>query len=135
MTVEDFRDFYPQFVLFRPEIVIQEFVKQANARFEDFQEDAEDARRLYVAHRLTLYARTVLPEGEQGESSMSAIAAAGGKQQEITAKKVGEVSVNYGNSASYGGAVSTAWADLTETTYGLQLLTLIRMHAFGKYIP
>ena len=133
MTVEDFKDFYPQFTVFRPEIVMQEMVKLANARFEDFLEDAEDARRLYVAHRLTLYARSALPEGE--EASMGAIAAAGGKQKEVTSKKVGEVSVSYGDGSSYGGSVSTVWADLTETTYGLQLLALIRMHAFGKYVP
>ena len=133
ITREDFIAFYPIFAGFEPETVMTEYLRQANARFGDFGEDAEEARRLYAAHRLTMYARVALPEGQ--ESSMQVIASAGEKRQRIASKKVGEVAVTYATSSSNGGSVSTAFADLTETDYGLQLIGLIRMHSFGRYVP
>ena len=127
MTVSEFTAFYPQFAGFMPFVVMSTYIRQANDRFSSFsEEDAEEARRLYVAHRLTLYARTALPEGTA--PGMSAIAAAGQGQQKIASKKVGEVSVTYATGASSSSAsVSTDLADLTETEYGLQLLSLIRL--------
>lgn len=133
ITREDFIAFYPIFAGFKPEIVMTAYLRQANARFGDFGEDAEEARRLYTAHRLTMYARAALPEGQ--ESSMRVIVSAGEKQQRIASKKVGEVAVTYATSSSNGGSVSTAFADLAETDYGLQLIGLIRMHSFGRYVP
>ena len=133
ITREDLITFYPIFAVFEPEIVMTEYLRQANARFGDFGEDAEEARRLYAAHRLTMYARVALPEGQQ--SSMRVIADAGEKRQRIASKKVGEVAVTYATSSSIGGSVSTAFVDLPETDYGLQLLGLIRMHSFGRYVP
>ncbi len=63
MTQSDFTAFYPQFTGFTPAVVLTTYVAQANARFGAFApEDAEEARRLYTAHRLTLYARVALPE-------------------------------------------------------------------------
>ena len=58
MTQSDFIAFYPQFAGFTPAVVLTEYIRQANARFTSFSEgDAEEARRLYVAHKLTMYAR------------------------------------------------------------------------------
>ena len=111
------------------------YLSQANARFSAFTaEDAEEARRLYVAHRLTMYARTVLPDRET--HSMAEIASAGEAPLRVTGRKAGEVSVTYaaGASASYR-AVSAALADLPETAFGLQLLALIRQYGRGAYIP
>ena len=133
VTREDFIAFYPIFEEFQPAIVMDEYLRQANARVEDFGEDADEARRLYAAHRLVMYARVALPEGQS--SSMRVIAAAGEKQQRIASKKVGEVAVTYAASSSNGSASSTAFADLTETDYGLQLLGLIRMYSYGRYVP
>ena len=63
MTAEEFTAFYPQFAGFTPAEVPAEYIRQANARFTAFvPEDAEEARRLYVAHKLTLYAGTALPD-------------------------------------------------------------------------
>ena len=63
MTQEEFTAFYPQFANFTPAVVLSTYVAQANVRFSAFSpEDAEEARRLYTAHRLTLYARVALPE-------------------------------------------------------------------------
>ncbi len=134
MTQSEFTAFYPQFTGFTPAIVLSTYIAQANARFSSFtQEDAEEARRLYTAHRLTLYARVALPDGTT--PSKAAIAAAGQAQQKIASKKVGEVSVTYATGASSSASVSTDLADLTETDFGLQLLSLIRMYGRSVYIP
>ena len=95
--------------------------------------DAEEARRLYTAHKLTMYARTALPDG--ATPSKSAIAAAG-QMQKISSKKVGEVSVTYSyGTSSSSVSVQTDLADLTETDFGLQLLALLRLYSRSVYIP
>ena len=134
MTLAEFTAFYPQFAGFKPAVVPNTYVAQANERFSAFTPaDAEEARRLYVAHRLTLWTRTALPEGAQ--PSRAAIAAAGQAQQKISSKKVGEVAVTYSSGASSSVSVSTDLADLTETTFGLQLLSLIRLYSMPVYVP
>ena len=135
MTLAEFTAFYPQFAGFTPVVVLSEYVRQANSRFSSFAtEDAEEARRLYTAHKLTLYARTALPDGTA--LSKSAIAAAGQAQQKIASKKVGEVSVTYATGASSSSvSVSSDLADLTETSFGLQLLGLIRLYGRSVYVP
>ena len=137
MTQSDFLAFYPQFSSFTPAVVLQEYVSQANGRFSDWEEpDAEEARRLYVAHKLTLYSFTV-PDAS-GTPSAADIAAAGkavaGKQQ-VASKKVGEVSVSYTTGSYLSSSAESALADLTETAYGLQLLGMIRMYSRSRYIP
>ena len=134
LTPSDFLAFYPQFSSFSQGVVLTEYLRQANARFGDFGEDTEEARRLYVAHKLTLYAAGTPPDGVTPTPAV--IATAGrGAMQEVASKKVGEVSVSYNNSSSAAGSVQTGLADLTQTVYGLQLLSLIRMYGFAKYIP
>ena len=133
MTQSEFTSFYPQFAGFTPAIVLSTYIAQANARFSSFTpEDAEEARRLYVAHRLTLYARVALPEGTT--PSKAAIATAGQAYQRIAGKKVGEVSVTYAAGASSSSA-SSDLADLTETSFGLQLLSLLRLYSMTRYVP
>ena len=63
LTTEAFLAFYPQFSTFAEGLVLPEYLRQANARFSDFGEDAEEARRLFTAHKLTLYSASCLPEG------------------------------------------------------------------------
>jgi hypothetical protein len=76
VTQSEFTSFYPQFTGFTPSVVLTTYIAQAIARFSSFSpEDAEEARRLYTAHRLTLYARVALPENTT--PSKAAIAAAG----------------------------------------------------------
>ena len=134
LTPSAFLAFYPQFSSFSQGVVLTEYLRQANARFFDYDEDTDEARRLYVAHKLTLYAEVCLPEGVT--PSPAVIASAGrGAMQEVASKKVGEVSVSYNTSSSVSASVSTGLADLKQTIYGLQLLSLIRMHGFAKYIP
>ena len=134
MTLSEFTAFYPQFAGFTPAVVPNTYIAQANERFTAFTPaDAEEARRLFVAHRLTLWARTALPEGAQ--PSRAAVAAAGQAQQKIASKKVGEVAVTYSSGASSSVSVSTDLADLTETTFGLQLLSLIRLYDLPVYVP
>ena len=135
MTQAEFITFYPQFAGFTPAVVMTTCIAQANARFGAFTpEDAEEARRLFTAHRLTLYARVALPDGTT--PSMAAIAAAGQSQQKIAGKKVGEVSVTYATRASSSSvSADTALADLTETSFGLQLLSLLRLCGMPRYVP
>ena len=134
ITREEFLAFYPQFSAFEPALVLDTFLLQANARFSSFGEDAAEARRLYAAHKLTLYAKSAPPEGT--EASMAVIASAGEKQQQIASQKVGEVAVTYASSSSSSASAGrTSLADLPETVYGLQLLALVRMHTFGMYVP
>ena len=133
MTQSDFIAFYPQFAGFTPAVVLSEYIRQANTRFTSFSdEDAEEARRLYVAHKLTLYARIALPEGVT--PSKSAIAAAGQAQQKIASKKVGEVAVTYASGAS-SSSVSADMVDLPETDFGMQLLGLIKLYGRSVYVP
>ena len=135
MTQSDFTSFYPQFAGFTPAVVLTEYIRQANCRFSSFAaEDAEEARRLYAAHKLTMYARTALPE--DAVSSKSAIAAAGEARQKITGKKIGEVSVTYSSGASSSSvSVKTDLVDLSETSFGLQLLALLRLYSRSVYVP
>jgi len=134
MSIAEFTAFYPQFAGFTPAVVMTAYIAQANERFSSFSpSDAEEARRLYAAHRLTLYARVALPEGTT--PSKAAIAAAGQAQQKIASKKVGEVAVTYSSGASSTSSVSTDLADLTETSFGLQLLSLIRLYGRSVYVP
>ena len=135
MTQADFTAFFPQFSAFTPAVVLQTFIAQANGRFSDFVEsDAEEARRLYTAHKLTLYAMTV---PVQNEGTGSAILASAGRavSRGISSKKVGDVSVSYSNESNLSGSVSTSLSDLTQTAYGLQLLTLLRMYSRSMYVP
>ena len=135
MTETEFTSYYPQFAGFEPAFVLSSCIAQANARFSAFTaEDAEEARRLYAAHKLTLYARTALPD--EIAATKAQIAAAGQPPQRITGKKAGEVSVTYAAGASpASSAASTVLADLPETTFGLQLLSLIRLYSRSVYIP
>ncbi len=135
MTIEEFTAFYPQFAGFTPAVVPEEYVRQANARFSSFTaEDAEEARRLYTAHKMTMYARTALPDATV--PGKAAIAAAGQTQQKIASKKAGEVSVTYASGTSPASAsVSTALADLKETEFGIQLLGLIKLYGRSVYVP
>ena len=134
MTPEDFLAFYPWFSPFSRGVVLPEYIRQANARFSDFGEDAEEARRLYAAHKLTLYAASLPPEGTPPTSAV--IASYGrGVMQEVASKKVGALSVSYSTSSSVSASVSSGLTDLKETVYGLQLLSLLRLYGYSRYVP
>ena len=135
MTQSEFTAFYPQFAGFTPAVVLSAYIAQANARFSSFSpEDAEEARRLYTAHRLTLYARMSLPDGVT--PTRETIATAGQSSRAVSSKKVGEVSVTYATGFSSSSAsVSSDLADLTETSFGLQLLSLLRLYSMTRYVP
>ena len=138
MTPSDFIAFYPQFSSFPPAVVLDTFISQANGRFSDFGEpDAEEARRLYVAHKLTLYAFTVPAPDSAGSAVSTDILASAGRaaSRQVSSKKVGEVSVTYSNESNLSGSVSSSLADLPETAYGLQLLTLLRLYSRSRYVP
>ena len=134
LTPEAFLAFYPQFSSFAGSVVLPEYLRQANARFSDFGEDTGEARRLYVAHKLTLYAASCVPEGID-EPTRAQIASAGrGSMQEIASKKVGEVQISYSTGASYSSGAYTGLNDLNQTVYGVQLLSLLRIYGFARYI-
>ncbi len=136
MTQSDFIAFYPQFSSFTPAVVLREYIAQANGRFSDFGEsDAEEARRLYTAHKLTLYAFTV-PAPDGSVPSTEVLASAGrAASRQVSSKKVGDVSVTYSETSSLSGKASSSLVDLAETAYGVQLLTLLRQYSRPRYIP
>ena len=137
MTAAEFMAFYPQFENVFPVIVVSSYVEEANLRFSDFGEDAEAARRLYTAHRLTLYAKTmpgVMESGTERTATYSALASAGDGSR-ITSKKVDGVAVTYASGTSSSGSSELEVGDFTETIFGLQLLGLIRMYSYPRYIP
>ena len=134
MTREAFTAFYPQFAGFTPVAVLDEYIGQANRRFSAFvPEDAEEARRLYAAHKLTLYARAALPENVPPD--MARIAEAGQAKQRVAGKRAGEVSVTYAAGASSALSLSAETADLAETDFGLQLLALVSRYRRPVYVP
>ena len=135
MTQSEFTAFYPQFSGFTPAIVLPEYIRQANDRFSGFvPEDAEEARRLYTAHKLTMYAGGEPPATASGGNrySYAQLAAVGRK---IAGKKAGEVSVTYSSGISSAVNVSAGLAGLAETDFGLQLLGLIGQYGRAVYIP
>ena len=133
MTEAAFLSFYPQFSSFSQGVVLAEYIAQANARFADFGEDAEEARRLLTAHRLTLYSAAFPPEGASAD--LQSLASSGRSAlQAVSSQKVGEVAVSY-SAASSASSVATNLADLKETAYGLQFLSLLKLYGFAKYIP
>ena len=135
MTAEEFTDFYPQFTGFSPVVVLTEYIRRVNGQFSSFTpEDAEEARRLYTAHQLTLYARSAPPEGIP--PTRAVLASAGQAPQRITGKKIGEVSVTYATAASPASGSGLAEpADLRETAFGLQLLAILRRYRRSLYVP
>ena len=148
MTQSEFTTFYPQFADFTPAAVLSAYLEQANARFSHFAPpDAEEARRLYVAHRLTLYARTAPPGDSLAAPSplsedspavpyvpsKATLSAAGDATSQISSRKVGEVQVTYSTRTSSSSSASQA--DLAETVFGLQLLSLLRLYGYARYFP
>ena len=135
MTRADFLAFYPQFGSVIPDVVIDAFVDSANRRFQDFDEDAEEARRLYTAHKLTLYARGMpMHLDASGGAANSAALASAGDGGRVTGKRVDDVQITYSAGGS-SSASSTGLSDLAETLFGQQLLGLLRMHAHPRYVP
>ncbi len=132
MTEDAFLAWYPQFSSFTPAVVLRETISRANGLFSGMEpEDAEEARRLYTAHRLTLY---VLAQPDENNKSPKAAASAAKEAfRHSTGKKVGEVSVTYGDSSA--AMQSTGLADFTGTAYGIRLLTLLRLYSRSRYIP
>ena len=134
LTAEAFLAFYPQFSPFAGGVVLPEYLRQANARFSDFGADTDEARRLYTAHKLTLYAASCVPEGID-EPTRAQIASAGrGSMREIASKKVGEVQISYSTGTSTSSGAYTGLNDLNQTVYGMQLLSLLRIYGFQRYI-
>ena len=51
-------------------------------------------------------------------------------------KAVGEVSVTYSSGTSSASmSTQTDLADLTETSFGLQLLSLLKLYSMTRYVP
>ena len=135
MTSESFLAFYPQFGAI-PQIVIDEYVDQSNLRFDDFHESAEEARRLYIAHKLTLYAQTFVPAQSGGVPTVAGMAmlSGAGVSAQALSKSVGGVSV----SKSEGSALASisGYGEWKQTEFGLQLINLAKVAcAGGIYVP
>ena len=68
---------------------------------------------------------------------MAQIASAGKAQsaQQVSSKKVGEAAITYAASSNLSSSASSALADLPETAYGIQLLSLLRLYSRSRYVP
>lgn len=135
MTSADFLAFYPQFSSVS-QIVLDTYIAQANDRFDEFCDAAEEARRLYTAHKLTLYAQTFAPAPAEGEPAgvvMSRLSGAGVSAQALS-KSVGGVSVSKSEGTATSGL--TGYAEWKQTEFGLQLIGLCKIAvAGGRYVP
>jgi len=134
VTSQEFLAFYPQFGAI-PNVVMDEYVSQSNLRFDEFCDAQEEARRLFVAHKLTLYAQTfaMAQSGGPTPTGMAALSGAGVSAQALS-KSVGGVSV----SKSEGSALSSisGYGEWKQTEFGLQLIGLAKIAvAGGRYIP
>ena len=109
MTVEELLDFYPR-VRTLPPSVLEHYTSMANARFEFLGADAEEARRLFAAHCLTMYRRA--SETEDPRLPLT--------------KKVGNVSISY-------KAEDMKGSGLALTVFGRQLRMLLRCTT--TYVP
>ncbi len=136
MILADFLPFYPQFNGAFPAVVLEAYVGLANARFDEFGEDMEEARRLYVAHKLTMYAKTApAGSGEGGGAVSFSSLASAGDGASVTSKRVENVAVTYSAGSSSSSSSLSGLEDLGETEFGKQLLGLIRLHSFPRYVP
>ena len=134
MTTGEFLAFYPQFGSI-PYEVLNEYVNQSNLRFDEFLDSAEEARRLYIGHKLTLYAQTFSP-AQSGDPTMAGMAAlrSVGVAAQALSKSVGGVSV----SKTEGSALASinGYGEWKQTEFGLQLIGLAKIAtAGGRYIP
>ena len=132
MTDSAFLGFYPQFAAV-PAVVRTAYMELANARFADFEEDAEEARRLYVAHRLTLYAKTWVEAADGGTVSVAQLSSQG-ESYRVASRRVENVSVTYAATGE-SSAGSSALEDLNDTVYGKQLASLLKIHRCPAYVP
>lgn len=130
MTKLQFLDMYPWFATL-PDALLTDLVDRSNPRFADLEEDAEEARRLWIAHKLTLFARTALPTDASSFPSVREISAAADTFHE-TAKHVGDVSVSLSDTSA---SVASSSTDLPLTLYGRQLLSLLLLSGATRYIP
>ena len=135
MTAEYFLSFYPQFNGVN-EFVLNEFIDQSNLRFASCLNAAEEARRLYVAHKLTLWAQTVAPEAGPAEDPVrmaKRLASAGVAAQSLS-KSVGGVSVSKSEGSGVGSI--SGYGELKQTAFGVQLIELLKIAtAGGRYVP
>lgn len=185
MTTQEFLTFYRQFDSTYPPVVLQTFIDSANRRFDQFGDDAEEARRLFVAHKLTMYAKTFpapeddpvgddsmegypagddpddissdtsddisddLPETSAGSTSSPTVGslasssgysysriASSGDGARVTGKRVENVQITYSSGSSSSSSYSSAaFPDLAETIYGQQLLSLLKLYSYPRYVP
>lgn len=114
--------------------MIDEYIESANLRFSEMQDAQEEARRLYVAHKLTIWAQSFSGiSSDPQQASLSQLASAGMAAQTLS-KSVGGVSV----SKSEGSAVNSVsgYAEWKQTTFGMQLISLCKIAtAGGYYVP
>ena len=130
MTKEQFLSVYPWFSSL-PDAILTDLVDRSNPRFADLEEDAEEARRLWIAHKLTLFARTALPTDASSFPSVREISSAADTFHE-TSKHVGDVSISLSDTSAHLSSEST---DLSLTLYGRQLLSLLLPSTYPRYVP
>ncbi len=134
MTVTEFTTFYPEFnklATDRPPVV-EEYLLQAHSICDEerWMDMRNEGIRLYIAHKLTLYLKTITAEN----ATDAQIAVSGDAKGIKTNKAVGGVSV--GMAESSATAAIEGWGAFKTTEYGIQFMTLARMVGIGgMYVP
>ena len=126
---EDFLAIYPQFSGL-PAAVLADAGADAAERFSDLPDSPRlRARRLYMAHVLTLWSRVALPEAAEPASIWNA-----GDPQLLASQSLSGANVSRHESA----ALSTpgGFSEWKQTVFGQQLITLCLASAGGTvYVP
>ena len=134
MTVSEFIAFYPQFKKIADDRspVVEEYLAQAHSICDEdrWLDMRNEGIRLYAAHKLTLYLKTLTAEG----ATDAQIASAGDAKGIKTNKSVAGVSLGMAESSATTGI--EGWGAFKTTEYGIQFMTLARMIGMGgMYIP
>lgn len=126
-TVDDFMGVYPQFQSVSS-AVVQMYIDMAgeNILASRWFSKWKVAMCLYVAHFLTLWAKTA---GEPGLTNEQ-LAELGESKGAVMSKGVDGVSVSYGASPAENDFVRVG--SYKDTLYGQQLLTLAKQVGFGS---
>jgi len=134
MTATEFTTFYPQFKKIATDHapVVEEYLAQAhNICDEDrWMDMRNEGIRLYTAHKLTLYLKTITAENVPDAQ----VAAAGDAKGIKTNKTVAGVSVGMAESSATTGI--PGYGAFKTTEYGIQFMTMARMVGMGgMYVP
>ena len=135
-TLDMFKDMFPEFTIKEggvekfviSEDIIQSFIDLANESFSPTRWNSmwKLAVGWYVAHRITMYLKTYIPEEKRSIKSIVGKATPKGN---IASSSLGDASITYDNKST--SEADAKWGELNQTIYGQQLITQARLIGMG----